>query len=116
MLAENPVLESMGEDVGVYLLGGGPPFGPQLWTVPDRRELGRSVHRHPAHELRGDVVLRLAASLPDPLIRLAPDLHRALGLSLDDRPQPPRQALAVHRVLEDRVEDCPEDVILTLIE
>ena len=61
-------------------------------------------------------MLRLAARLPDALIGLAPDLGRALGLRLHDRPQPPRQALAVHRVLEDRVEHRAVDVVLTLIE
>src|SRR5204863_2674336 len=70
----------------------------------------------PAHQLRGDVVLRLAASLPDPLVGLAPDARRALGLRLNERPQPPRQALASPRVEQDRVEHGAEDVVLPLIE
>ena len=61
-------------------------------------------------------MLRLAARLPDPLVRLAPDLRRALRLTLDDRPEPPRQALALLRVQQDRVEDGAEDVVLALVE
>ena len=60
-------------------------------------------------------MLRLAAGLPDALVGLAPDLGGALGLRLHDRPQPPGQALAVHRVLEDRVEHGAEDVVLALV-
>src|ERR1700729_1194499 len=39
-------------------------------------------------------MLRLAARLPDPLVRLAPDRGRALRLRLDQRPEDPRQPLA----------------------
>ncbi len=44
------------------------------------RALGQpraAVQRHPAHQLRGHVVLGLAARLPDPLIGLLPDRERA---------------------------------------
>ena len=61
-------------------------------------------------------MLRLAAGLPDPLVGLPPDLRRALGLRLDDRPQPPRQTLRVTRVEQDRVEHRAEDVVLALVE
>ena len=43
-------------------------------------------------------------------------LRRALGLRLHDRPEPPRQPVALARVLEDRVEHGAEDVVLLLVE
>ena len=43
-------------------------------------------------------------------------LRRALGLRLDDRPQPPRQPLAAAGVQQDRVESGAEDVVLALVE
>ena len=85
-------------------------------VAADLRELGRAVERDPAHQLGGDVLLRLAAGLPDALVRLAPYVGRALGLRLDDRPQPPRQTLAAPRVQQDRVERRAEDVVLALVE
>jgi hypothetical protein len=51
-----------------------------------------------------------------PLVGVAPDVGRATRLCLDDRPQPPRQALAVPRVQQDRVERGAEHVILLLVE
>ena len=87
-----------------------------LGVAADLGELRGPVERDPAHQLRRDVVLRLAARLPDPLVGLAPDLRRALGLRLDDRPQPPRQPLAAARVEQDRVEHRAEDVVLALVE
>ena len=82
----------------------------------DPGELGRAVERHPAHQLRRDIVLRLAARLPDPLVGLTPHARRALGLALDDRPQPPRQPLAAARVQQHRVEHRAEHVVLALVE
>ena len=61
-------------------------------------------------------MLRVAARLPDALVGLAPDGGRALRLRLDDRPQPPRQALAATGVEQDRVERRAEDVVLALVE
>src|SRR6185437_6964176 len=78
-------------------------------------ELAGAIEGDPAHQLRRDVVARLAASLPDPLVRLAPDLDGALRLALHDRPQPPRQPFAAARVQEDRVEHGAEDVVLALV-
>src|SRR4051794_9295833 len=57
-----------------------------------------------------------AARLPDPLVRALPDSGRALRLRLDDRPEPPRQALALLRVHVDRVEHRAEHVVLALVE
>ena len=61
-------------------------------------------------------MLGLAASLPDALVGLAPDPGRALGLGLDERPEPPRQTLAALGVEQDRVERGAEDVVLALVE
>ena len=97
------------------LLGGRAPGGRLVLVAADHGELGRAVERDPAHQLRRDVVLRRSARLPDPLVGLAPDLRRALGLGLDDRPQPLRQSLALVRVEQDRVEHRAEDVVLPLV-
>ena len=51
-------------------------------VAADLGELRGAIERDPAHQLRRDVVLRLAARLPDALVGLAPDLGRALGLRL----------------------------------
>ena len=104
------------EDVGPDLLGRRAPLGGPLAVAADVRELGRAVERHPAHQLRRHVVLRLAARLPDALVGLAPDVARALRLGLHDRPQPARQALAAPRVQQDRVERRAVDVVLALVE
>ena len=92
------------------------PGRAELRLAGDLGQLGRAVERHPAHELGGDVVLGLAARLPDALVGLAPDRGRALGLGLHDRPQPARQPLAAPRVQQDRVQRGAEDVVLALVE
>ena len=58
----------MREDVGADLLRGRAPARLELGVAADLGELRRPVERDPAHELRGDVVLRLAARLPDALV------------------------------------------------
>ena len=60
-------------------------------------------------------MLRLAASLPDPLIRLLPDRLCALGLRVDQRPQPARQPLAALGVQQHRIERGAEHVVLALV-
>src|SRR5205085_154792 len=75
-------------------------------------EPGAAVERHPGHELRGDVVLRRSASLPDPLVGLAPDLHCALDLLADKWPEPVRQSLLGLRVDVGGVEERAVDVVL----
>ena len=116
VLAKHAVAGAVLEDVGPDLLGGRAPLLLQAGIASDLRQLGRAVERDPAHELRGDVLLRLPARLPDPLVRVAPDLRRALCLGLHDRPEAARQARAVPGVEEDRVEDRAEDVVLPLVE
>ena len=59
---------------------------------------------------------RRAAGLPDALVGLAPRVHRALGLALDDRPQPAREPLAAAGVEQDAVQDGAVDVVLALVE
>ena len=61
-------------------------------------------------------MLRLPARLPDALVGVLPHLRRALRLGLDDRPEPPREALAAARVEQDGVEHRTEDVVLALVE
>ena len=104
------------EDVGLDLVGDAAPRRGEVAVGANLRELRRAVHRHPAHELRRDVVLRRAAGLPDALVGLAPDGGRAVGLGLHDRPQAARQALAALRVEQDRVERRAVDVVLALVE
>ncbi len=103
------------EDVGLDLVGRRPPLRRLLGVAADLGQARRAVEGDPAHQLRRDIVLRRAARLPDPLIRVAPDLGGALGLRLDDRPQLPRQPLAPARVEQDRVEHGTEDVVLALV-
>ena len=59
---------------------------------------------------------RLAAGLPDPLVRLTPRTQGTLGLGLHQRPQPARQVLAAPGVQQDRVQHRPVDVVLALVE
>ena len=91
-------------------------FSVEVAGAAERGQLGGAIERHPAHQLRRDVVLRLAPRLPDPLVGLPPHGGRALGLRLDERPEPAREALAAPGVEEDRVEGGAEDVVLALVE
>ena len=87
MLAEHAALvDAVLEDVGLDLGCGLPPASGQGRIAADLRELRRAVEGNPAHQLRGHVVLRLAARLPDALIGLTPDGGCALGLGLHERP------------------------------
>jgi hypothetical protein len=61
-------------------------------------------------------VPRLAARLPDALVRLTPHRCGALGLRLRERPQAPRNPQAVAATEQDRVEGGTEDVVLPLLE
>src|SRR5262249_56271306 len=81
-----------------------PPLCLEIGVPADLRQLRGAVQRDPAHQLGGDIVLGLAARLPDPLVGLLPDAGRALGLGLNDRPQPPRQPLPPMGVEQDGVE------------
>ena len=60
-------------------------------------------------------MLRFAARFPDPLVRLLPDRLGALGLRVDQRPQPPRQALTAAGVQQHRVKRGAEHVVLALV-
>ena len=104
------------EDVGLDLLRGLGPLRLQVAVAADLGELGGPVERDPAHELRGHVVLWRATRLPDPLVGVLPHLRRALGLRMDDRPEPLREPLAPSRVEEDRVENRAEHIVLALVE
>src|SRR4051812_24733392 len=100
------------EDVGANLVRCRLPLGRSRGVAAYLRQLRCTVERDPAHQLRRDVLLRLSPSLPDALVRFAPDLRRALGLGLNDRPQTARQTLTAPRVQEDRVEHRAEHVVL----
>ena len=60
-------------------------------------------------------MLRRPAGLPDPLVGVAPDARRALGLRLHDRPEAPREPPAPPGVEQDRVEHGAVDVVLPLV-
>ena len=85
-------------------------------VASDLGQLRRPVERDPAHQLGGDVLLRRAARFPDSLVGIAPDLDRAFGLRLDDRPEAAGEAPAPVRMEQDRVERGAEDVVLLLVE
>ncbi len=61
---------------------------PQVGFAADAGQFGGAVHRHPAHQFRGHVVLGFAARLPDALVGVLPHADRAVGLCLDQGPQP----------------------------
>ena len=115
MLAQDPLADSMLKDVRLDLVRRRPPGALEVGVAPDRRQLRRSVERHPAHQLRRHVVLGVSTGLPDPLVGVLPDLGRALGLRLHDRPQASRQALGAARMEQDRVERRAVDVVLALV-
>ncbi len=117
VLTQHPgVADAVGQDVGPDLLRRRRPLRLQVGVVADRGQLGRPVECDPAHQLGRHVVLRSAAGLPDALVRLAPHRRRALGLGLDQRPQPSRQVLAASGVQQEGVQDGAEDVVLPLVE
>ena len=84
VLAEDAALvDAVLEDVGLDLARPSPRQVAASSRSPRMSaSLARAVQRDPAHQLRRDVVLRLAARLPDALVGLAPDRGRALGLRL----------------------------------
>ena len=55
-----------------------------------------------------------AAGFPNPLVGLAPDGGCALGLGLDQRPQPLRQALATPGLQQHRVQSGTVHIVLAL--
>ena len=117
MLAEDAALADAAlEDLRLDLLRGRRPLRLEARVTAHLRELRGAVERDPAHQLRRDVVLRRATGLPDALVGVLPDLGRAFGLRLHDRPEAARESLALPRVEEDRVEDGAEDVVLPLVE
>ena len=59
-------------------------------------------------------MLRVAADLPDPAVRLAPVLEGRLDLADEDRPDPLVEAVARLRVEVDRVEHRAPHVVLAL--
>ena len=82
-----------------------------------RGQAGAAVDRDPDHQLRGDVVLRLAARLPDPLVGLVPGGDRRFDLVGEHRlavgsGMPVRARLFVQ---VDRVEQRAPDVVLALV-
>src|SRR5262249_31195105 len=59
-------------------------------------------------------MLWLATSLPDTLVGVAPDTAGALRLRLDDRPEPAVPGPRLPGIVQNRVEDGAEDVVLAL--
>ena len=117
VLAEDSApVDAVLEDVRPDLRGCLRPCGRQVSFAADVRQLRRAVEGHPAHQLRRDVVLRLAARLPYALVGLTPYLCGALRLGLHERPQAGGGSPAVTAVEQDRVEGSAEDVILPLVE
>ena len=115
MLPEDaPVADPVGEDVLADPLGLGAPAGGPLALAARLRQAGAAIDGDPAHQLRGDVVLRFVARLPDPLVRPLPDLDRRLDLLGGDLPEPLADAAERSRVDVDRVQQGAVDVVLML--
>ena len=109
------VVHPVRADVGVYLLGGLLPAIGRRVVVADPRQARAAIGRHPAHQLRGREVLRLAPHLPYAPVGLAPVRERLLHLALDDRPEPVGQLIARPRVQVDRIEHRAPHVVLLLV-
>ena len=117
MLAQDPVLDPVGEDVGLDLVGALAPPVPALIPLAVAFCQPRAaVQGDPAHQLGGHVVLGLAAGLPDPLVGLAPGLRRGVDLIRDDRPDRGRDLAVGLRVDVEGVDERAIDVVLTLVE
>lgn len=61
---DTTIADTMGKDFGLDFLRELGPFRLELVVAANRGELGGPVERNPAHQLRRDVMLGLAASLP----------------------------------------------------
>ena len=87
VLAEDAALADAAlEDLGLHRVRLRSPARRRARSRPRLAgEPGGAVERDPAHQLRGDVVLGLAARLPDPLVGLVPGRDRGLDLLEDDR-------------------------------
>ena len=109
------LIDAVGADVRVDLLGGRLPARGDGLVVADLGQPRAAVGGDPAHHLRGGEVLGIAAHLPDPTVGLAPALERLLHLALDDRPQPVGKLVARFRVEVDRVEHRAPHVVLILV-
>jgi len=81
-----PPVDAVGADVRVDLGGRRLPAGRDPGVVAKPRQSRTSVERDPAHQLGRREVLRLAAHLPDPPIRLSPVGERVLNRAAEDWP------------------------------
>ena len=77
-------------------------------------EARAAVERDPAHQLRGDVVARLPARLPDPLVGLAPHAPGPRNLVGEHRPQAVVDVVVALGVQVHGVQHRAEDVVLAL--
>jgi len=74
------LVEAAIEDLRAQLVALGAPLREVLVVVAvELGEGDRAVQRDPAHDLAQHEVRRLAADLPDALVRLAPLAQRAVG-------------------------------------
>jgi hypothetical protein len=89
------------KDVLPDLVRRGGPGRLQVGIATNPCKLCGAIQGDPAHQLGGDVVLRRTSRLPDALVRVLPNARGALGLRLNDRPQPSRQPLALSCVNQD---------------
>ena len=115
MLREDAVLAAVLDDVGLDLVGVGLPALRVLARFPEPREPGAAVARDPAHDLRADEVLVVAADLPDAAVGQPPVLDRRLHEPLDQRPAALGQMVARLGVQEDRVQHRAPHVVLALV-
>ena len=105
----------MGQDVGLDLLGDRAPLLRVALLTLQIGQLRSAVQCHPAHDLAGGEVLRLAAHLPDAAVGFAPVLDGLLDLILQDRPQRLGHLLTRFGVQVHRIQHGAPDIVLHLV-
>ena len=109
------LIEAVGQDVGLDLVGRCGPAHSRPVVVPHPGEPRAAICGDPAHDLRRREVLRFAADLPDPAVRLPPVLEGRLDLPRQDRPDTLVEVVAGLRVQVNGVEHRAPHVMLTLV-
>src|SRR5215207_10791967 len=113
-LREDRTVDALALDQVADLIAGRAPPVQIAFTTIELGQFHESVERHPGHHLRVDEVARLAADLPDALVRLGPEIqHRATDPG-EELPEDLVDVAVLLPVEPNRVEQLAEDVELKL--